>query len=79
MKKLAMATFCWLIPPELVNLKPLLALSFVNMQKLCSHREKMFNSIHVLFANYHIHIYQKYKETIVREVYELSANVDLNK
>lgn len=49
------------------------------MQKLCSRREKMFNSIHILFANYHIHIYQKYKETIVREVYELSANVDPNK
>lgn len=38
----------------------------------------MFNSIHILFANYHIQIYQKYT-TIVSGVYESNANVDQNK
>lgn len=38
----------------------------------------MLNSIHILFANYHIQIYQKYT-TIVSEVYESNANVDMNK
>lgn len=49
------------------------------MEKLCSPREKMFNAIHILFANYHPQMYQKYTTTIVRELYELNANVDLNK